>query len=461
MALLDDYTTETIFNDSVKIGRNEKDVEFAIDKEKYIFKIKPVNYEWLVVNPNCKKGIIKLLRQFLSQMTFTQKHNKSYTSNFILFLMRIIKIYKVNYYFNFIKNLVINYCTLLKDNYTIMEYSSSCESIKNMKLFEIILSIPKKSAKYRNPLIQSCCCNNTQLRDYYYKKIQFGKNKINYDFNYNGLDKICFENNLKQIKWFVEHVTQKCMSSKDIMDGYAFKKIYESACRYGRINIVKWLIKKNIFTAYPTINKIPADIILAEKSFQIHEPSIEKTKIIKNKIVKIIINHFIDANIEIKDLSIFIPAIELIVFSKNIRLLEKILLFEPKNTTTNEYLSRVIIQTLFYRCPIGEIITNKIFSYIFNMCVRYGIFKINNNKKIIGSAIKDYQYFINEIFMSMVRCDKNTIKWAVQFGANNFTKYLDRMTDLAHNYNIYSVLYNQDNIVWFKNYVYKKKGIKL
>jgi hypothetical protein len=459
MASLNYYISEIIFNDSKKIGINEKYVELNINCKYRILKIKPVNYEWLVVNPNCKKGIIKLLRQFLSQMTFIKKHSKSYSSNFILFLMHIIKIYKVNYYFNFIKNLV-NYCTLLKDIKTIMEYSSSCESIKNMKLFEIILSIPKKSARYRNSLIQSCCCNNTQLRDYYYKKIQFEKNKINYDFNYDGLDKICFENNLKQIKWFIEYITQKCMSNKDIMEGNAFKTIYKRACLYGRINIVKWLIKKNIFTTCPIINIIPVELTYVEKYIQIHEPSIEKILIIKNKIVKIIINHLIDTNIKIEDANIFIPAIELIIFSKNIRLLEKILLFEPKNTI--EWIPSFIIDTLFHRHSTGKIINGKIFNYIFNMCVRYGIFKINNNKKIIGSTIKDYQYFINEIFVRMMLRDKNTIKWAIRFGANNFTEYLDRMTnlELERGYGILSIQCNQ-NIMWFKNYIYRKKGIQL
>jgi hypothetical protein len=326
-------------------------------------------------------------------------------------------------------------------------------------LFEIILSIPKKSAKYRNPLIQSCCCNNTQLRDYYYKKIQFGMNKINCKFNYDGLDKICFENNLKQIKWFIEYVSQKCMSYNDIIDGYVFKKIYKSACKYGRINIVKWLIKKNIFTAYP-INKIPDEIISAEKSLRMHECSIEKIKIIKIKIVKIIINHLIDANIEIKDLGVFVPAIELIIFSKNIRFLEKILSLEQG---TKEYIPCAIINTLFHRGrdATGEIINNGMFNYIFNMFVRFGIFKINNNKIIIGSTIKNYQNFINEIPMCIRWCDKNTIKWIIRFGANNFAEYLGGLRNLTYARDIFSIPYDQNIIVWFKDYIYKKKGIKL
>jgi hypothetical protein len=393
MALLDNYTTEIIFNDSIKIGKKEKDIELNIncnDKISEMFK----NYEWLIVNPKYKKGIIKLLRYFLLQRrAFSEKFDSSQL-NFILFLTHITEVYKTNYYFDFIKNLIINYAVTTKDIDLIIEYYSAYGIIRKIKLLEFIFSIPKKSVKYRNPLIRSCIGNNIQLRDYFYRKIPFKKEKASERFCILAFRNIYFVSNLKQMKWFIKTIVPKCMDKPDNV----YMSIFSSAWDYSNVNIIKWLIKENIITKYQLpisyYSTIPRKVPI----------TINKNK---NKISKMIANYFIgclEGTIKFRFAS---DMFEFIIrskgFLKNTRLLERILLLiQQEGPFELGIFFECVLENLFSQINGVCEYNNKIFDKYFKMFVKCGIFKVGVNNEIIGTTVFHYNECINKVFMNII-----------------------------------------------------------
>jgi hypothetical protein len=471
MALLDSYTAETIFSDYVKIRRNEKNIDIYINDEKKNLECETKNYGWLITDPNCRKGIIKLLRYFLSQKMISSKL-VGYHTHFLYFLMHIIKIYKVNYYFDYIKNLVTTYAKNIEDIEMIAKNYSACGTIKKNKLLEYFLPKSKIPLYYLDFLIQSCSGNNTQLRTYYYRKIPFEKFDDYYidpshkylkycDIWYDdGLSEICFGGNIKQIEWFIKKVIYLHYHQNK-----SLKILMMKAVSFGRVKIVKWLIKKNIFTMCRQMEDILYTIndqykVCAEKINRNSKKSIniDKTKIVKNRIAKIIITYFIE-NIEIKSIKFMSNVIRYLYgFPENMRLLKRLILFEQRILSNNKYTSipKYIIINLFWDRPDGSKYDSKIYNVIFKMFVKYGIFKVNCNGKIINTTIKNYQQLINDyLLVAYGKFDKLLTVKAIKFGANAYPHIKIR----THGYAKFKKEYEFN--LWFQKYMYKKEGIKL
>ena len=424
MALLNCYISDTIFNNKNKCWKKEEDVNnFFCDRTKFL-KCDSPNYKWLIVDTHYKKGLIKLLRYFISQEYLVSKDMYGRHDVVIYFLMRIIKIYKVNYYFDYIKNLVINYVKNIEDVEIIIEHYSTCGTIRKVKLLEIIESIPDKPITYYERLIQSCSGNNIQLIDYFYKKTPFefltqNDKKIMCTLL---MDSLCFNLSIKQIKWVFEHVIYKHMSelakeSICSMCGYA--------CSHGRIDIIKWLVKKN------TSRMLPETIYAYTQ--QLYRCN---NLINENKVAKIITNHFIKSNNETPETpetpetqgtpgifeSFKAPTIQMLIafeqlisldgYLNNVRTLKKLLLFEQQKVADigNHSIHKLIIKNLFKNRINNYEYSNKLFNIYFKMFVKCGIFKVDSNNRIVSTTIKNYVEFIGSIYSCVKNNDRKRLQ---------------------------------------------------
>jgi hypothetical protein len=253
-----------------------------------------------------------------------------------------------------------------KDINGIMEYYCVYGNIKKIKLFEIILYLPKKSQKYKHELCASYYGNNTQLINYFYKKIQ-DENKF-------------------------------------------FEYLYIFACSNHKINIIKWLIQNNIITAqlltknvfifgnnikqYHHINDT-YDNVKYNFMYDLYDEERKKnTK--KTKLVKIIIEQIIKyVNTSDIKLNTFDTILRKMIFYTNnllkyVKIMENLLLLEQHqnaniiecNQNRTPIPHTIIVESIIQTLNRNDLYSNKMCSIYFKKFIELGIFKIILNKEI-------------------------------------------------------------------------------
>jgi hypothetical protein len=455
MALLchNHYIYNDIFDNNKAYGINEQKFEYIVDINKKNLKNNIENYNWLITGHYCKKLMIKRLRLFFSQrlteLYFSNKKwhtinnlpysNTNYGNGFITFLMEIMKLYRVNYYFKYIKSLIVYLKLNPKGVNIIMEYYSTCGCVKKFKLFELLLNFPKKSAKYRQSLCAACCGKNTQLINYLYKK------------------------NLNK-------------------GGSLYSKIFRYAFINRRVNILKWLMQKkvNIIDLITQNRLLYLMIGIRHFTYDNNNKFINKS-VDENKIFKFIIKQIIkyidesntlldesntsldESNTSLDEsnssLDEFITPfdtfkyilkylIKYICSLKYVQTLENLLLLEQRVTLNNGSIPRYIIELLFNHTNYS----NKIYDTYFKMFVKFGIFKVDSNNKIINTTIKNYRIFINRMVKHCIVFNKKTIIQLIKFGATDLSYAFNYLENLRISHKSDKL----DNFIkWLKEYISK------